>query len=233
MEFSKGKEERILKGIAMDRIIRITGQGSLRLKPDTTELIMTINDKCSSYEEIMALSEKKSGAVKNALVKIGFKRDNIKTESFNVNTVYESYNDGNGNYRQRFAGYEFYHNLKLTFSCDNDKLSEALNALADSEANPEFRIEYTVEDKTRAGKKLLEEAVKDSKSKAELMCKTLGVELGDVVNIDYSWGRMDMSVRPVNLKMDCATSVKTAFRMDVDPEDIELQDNVTVSWRIR
>ena len=52
----------------------------------------------------------------------------------------------------------------------------------------EFSIEYTVSNPEAAKNKLLGEAVKDSMSKAGVLAAAAGVTLGDIVNIDYSWG---------------------------------------------
>ena len=63
-----------------------------------------------------------------------------------------------------------------------------VTALAHCPVSPEFSIEYTVSNPEAAKNKLLGEAVKDSMSKAGVLAAAAGVTLGDIVNIDYSWG---------------------------------------------
>lgn len=63
-----------------------------------------------------------------------------------------------------------------------------VTALAHCAVSPEFSIEYTVSNPEAAKNKLLGEAVKDSMSKAGVLAAAAGVTLGDIVNIDYSWG---------------------------------------------
>ena len=56
------------------------------------------------------------------------------------------------------------------------------------------------------------------------------------MNIDYSWGELEIYSRPLrNLTFGSAINAKeeSSFDLDIEAEDIDVQDTVTVVWEIR
>jgi hypothetical protein len=53
-------------------------------------------------------------------------RKALKTLYFNVDTVFESYQDKDKSWKRRFEGYKFEHNMKLEFASDNVLLGKAV-----------------------------------------------------------------------------------------------------------
>lgn len=218
--------------MANARTLRVTGKGSVKLAPDATRLTMTVRGTEKDYAEALARSSKQTEALKDELAPLGFGRDELRTLSFSVDMRYESYRDENGDYQQRFAGYEYTHSLKLEFGRDNALLGRTLHALAAGSVEAEFRISYFLRDPEAAKNALLDEAVSDAKAKAAVLAKASGVKLGAVCLIDYSWGNMNMEVMPVPRMMNVAAKAEASFDMDINPEDIEVSDQVTVVWEI-
>ena len=109
-------------------------------------------------------------------------------------------------------------------------------ALAYSELHPQVCISYTVKDPEAAKNELLGKAVNDAKEKAKVLADAAEVALKEIQRIDYSWGDMDFEVRPMNgMVMDrmmLKTSGAGSFAMDIEPDDIEVSDTVTVVWEI-
>ncbi len=176
--------------------------------------------------------------LKDVLAAFGFERGDMKTLNFSVDTEYESYQD-KGIYKQRFIGYKFRHMMKVEFESDNALLGKVLYALANCPAKPEFRISYTVKDPEAAKNELLGKAVSDAKDKANVLTSAAGVVLKDIQSIDYSWGEIDFEVRPMNraLMADACRAAPMAagvgsYDMDIEPDDIEVSDTVTVLWEI-
>lgn len=57
------------------RIIKIIGQSSMEVKPDTTELTIELNDSGKKYDDVIKKYRKETAAVKRAFAKIGFGKD--------------------------------------------------------------------------------------------------------------------------------------------------------------
>lgn len=217
----------------MDRTIRVTGRGKLSVKPDSIRLMLTLTETRSDYEQAVKRSSEKTESLKDRFAAIGFERSALKTTGFNVEPQYESFRDENGDYKQRFTGYAFHHEMKIDFDADNALLGRVLAAVASSGTEPEFQITYTVKEPERAKNELLERAVADSKEKAAQLAKAAGVALGEITLIDYSWSAAEIVSRPMNRMAFSATSAEAgSFDMDVEPDDIDLSDTVTVVWRI-
>lgn len=215
----------------MERIIRVTGKGSLSLAPDTIELIIHLEGKDKSYEKVTELSAKTTQNLRSSIEEAGFDGKELKTVSFNIGIEYESYQDENHCYSSRFAGYNFRHEVKLRFPAENKLLGKAIGAVASCGANPRFEINYTVKDRENAKAALLTKAVEDSKAKAKLIASAAGVELGDIASIDYSWEEINIISRLARME-GVPLMEKAAVNIDLEPEDIDISDTVTVIWNI-
>lgn len=224
----------------MERTIRITGKGKISVKPDRTRLRISLEDTQADYEAVLRLSTEHTELLKDVFEKFGFERKELKTQYFNVDTVYETYQDSEKNWKRRFKGYKFVHRMKIEFDSDNVLLGKVLYALAHCPAKPEFTIEYTVSEPEKCKNELLEKAMCDSKEKAEVIIKAAGVTLGEILSIDYSWDEIDFVTRPVDeMKLRCSedrmrgSSEPADYDMDIEADDIEVTDTVTVVWEIK
>lgn len=218
----------------MEKTMKVTGKGKLSVRPDMIRLLLDAWKVCESYEDALAQSAEQTERLKECFEKLGFARSDLKTLRFNVDAEYESYRDGNNEWKQRFKGYRFTHGMKLEFDADNEKLGQVLYALSHTEACPEFRINYTIKDTEAAKNKLLAKAVADSAEKAKILAEAAGVVLGDIVKIDYSWSETEFVSRPVERCMMSAGNAAKAdsYQMDIEPDDISVTDTVTVVWEI-
>ena len=218
------------------RTIRVTGKGNLKVRPDTTRITLTLEGTDKEYGKALELSSKDTDKIKDILSKFGFDRSDLKTLNFDVNPQYESYKK-QGTYRERLVGYTYTHILKVEFESDNERLGKILYALAKSDLTPRFRISYTVKDPEAAKNELLAKAIEDAAAKASVLTKAAGVKLKDIQNIDYSWGQINFEVNPIGRYSDdiCCLSMgiaKESLDYDIEPDDIEVNDTVTVVWEI-
>ena len=223
--------------MANERMIKVTGKGNLKVKPDVTRITITLEGQNKEYDKILEQSSKDTEALKDILENQGFDRSDVKTLMFNVDTRYESYQTRYKSWRERFVGYEFKHVVKVEFDSDNTRLGKILFALANAKAiHPDFRISYTVKDKEASKNELLGKAIADAKAKAAVLTSAAGVALKDIKTIDYSWGEIEFEYSPMRGDMLCKAAMVDescgSFAMDIEPDDIEVSDTVTVVWEI-
>ena len=93
-------------------------------------------------------------------------------------------------------------------------------------------------DKESAKELLLACAVKDASAKAEVLAEAAGVTLGDLQNIDYSWGELNFYARPMESPlmakgMAVNESARDSIDLDINPGDVQLSETVTLVWEIR
>lgn len=220
----------------MDKTMKITGKGKVSVKPDIIRLNMTMEESYKEYELTLRQSSETIKILKELFVSLGFKNDDLKTRSFDINTKYESYKAKDQSWKKRLIGYAYTHHMLIEFDADNKKLGEILYALAHSVITLEISIEYTVSDPEKHKDKLLKNAIEDSKHKAEVLANAADVELGDIVSIDYSWGEISFVSEPIQ-NFAFASAEKTmgspGYDIDIEADDIDVTDTVTVIWKIK
>lgn len=217
------------------REMRVTGRGRISVKPDRIRLMLTLSDVKKDYDKALKEASAKSTELQKAFCGCGFSEEDLKTVNFSVDAEYTGYSDKDGNWKQRFVGYRFNQMLKIEFPLDNDRLGQILYALAKSGVKSEFRIQYTVSDPEACRNELLGKAVSDAKEKAAILAEASSVKLGAIQTIDYSFGTMEIYSEPVNfrsMKVSEACCEDSAYGMNIVADDIQLDDNVTVSFEI-
>lgn len=220
------------------RTIRVTGTGTVKLKPDTMRLHMDLSGKEKDYAKTIKRSSDDTDVLRTLFAELGFAKEDLKTTAFSADPVYEGYEDKQGRWRQRFVGYEFHHRMKLDFPFDNERLGKILTKLAKAKVEPEFSIGYTVKDPEAAKNQLLAAAVKDAAEKAKVLAGAAGEELASIQTMDYSIARVEMEVMPARKLMaanDRALGgmAEESMDLDIQPEDITASDTVTITWELR
>lgn len=215
------------------RTIRVTGKGQIKVHPDMTRIVITLEGKNFDYGITLKRSSEATEKLKDLLLPFGFERSDLKTVSFGVDSEYVSYKEKD-EYKRRFDGYKYTHVLKVEFDSDNKRLGKILYALANCSLNPEFRIGYTVKDPEAVKNELLGKAVQDAVAKTGVLAGAAGLKLGEIQSMDYSWGRVDFEVYPMDkcLAEPMCADGGSSYDLDIEPDDIEVQDTVTVVWEI-
>lgn len=218
------------------RTVRVTGKGQIKVHPDMTRITMTLQGLYRDYSETLRRSSEDTEQLKRVLEPFGFQPSDLKTLRFDIDTEHESYREED-TWKQRFIGYKFEHVVKVEFESDNDRLGKLLYALAHCSLQPEFRISYFVKDPESSKNELLGKAVADAKEKASVLTSAAGVVLKDIQSIDYSWGEINFEYQPMGKAMlmeNCLMEDASADRydMNLEPDNIEVSDTVTVIWEI-
>ena len=216
------------------RTIHIKGTGHAAQIPDQVVLSLTLTAQNKEYSAAMKIGSQQVDMLREAIVEAGFKADDLKTINFNMRAIYENeeYRDGSSKrYRQIFSGFECRHDLKLTFDFDNEKLNAAVDTIATSLSQPKISIAFTIKDADAFSDKILKSAARDAKRKAKILCAALGVNLGRLISIDYSWD--EFTVRHENVVCDAlATSPESEHSFDFQPDEIKASDTVDFLWEI-
>ncbi|MGI6122616.1 MAG: SIMPL domain-containing protein [Acetivibrionales bacterium] len=219
----------------MPRTITVKGMGRVTTAPDYVVISMNLEAHERDYEATMELAAKKIEQLNASLEEIGFEKKSVKTTNFNVRTDYEREKDRNGNYKSVFNGYICSHRLKVEFDFDTKRLAQTLYAISRCLAQPELSISFTVKDPSAVNKELLKSATINAKEKAQILCEASGVELGQLLTIDYNWGELNIvSHTDYTLEEKCmAMPVGGLADMDIEPDDIDVSDTTTFVWEIK
>lgn len=216
------------------KTITVKGVGNVSVKPDLVVLSMSLETRNRDYETAMREAASRIDHINESLLAIGFEKESVKTTDFNVRTDYESKKDRNGNYYRVFNGYVVNHRLKVSFDFDTKVLSKALGTIASCIAEPELSIGFTVKEPSAVNEALLKSATANAKRKAEILCEATGAKLGELVNIDYNWGELNIYSRTrYDMEDTCMKAcAEVPYSLDIEPDDIDATDTVTFVWQI-
>lgn len=217
----------------MDKTLKITGFGKLFVRPDTTIIKIDLTNKDASYEIVLKKANDNLKIIKENLLNLNIKENQIKTSYFKVDIDNESYRDNEGNYQTRFIGYKSYQTIKVTFKNNNKLLGDILYILSNTSLNPTFSIEYIIKNQDRIKNKLLTNAIFDANKKANEIAKNLNIEINEIVNVDYSFSNQNFSLPLMENQCLKAVSTKENYNFDLNPDDIEVEENITIIFSIK
>ena len=218
------------------KTITVKGVGNVSARPDYITISMTVESMDSDYEKAMDGAARRIENLKAAAVSVGYEKEALKTTSFNVETRYENVKDRQGNYKREFAGYACSYRLKLAFDFDSKQLAKVISAVADCGAKPELSIAFTVRNPSAVSEKLLISATENARAKAEILCKASGGTLGQLLNIDYNWGELNVYSRTSYEVEDCIQPLMAMSKCaapEIEPVDIDVTDTVAFTWEIQ
>ena len=113
------------------------------------------------------------------------------------------------------------------------KLGDILYILSKTSLNPTFSIEYIIKNQDRIKNKLLTNAIFDANKKANEIAKNLNIEINEIVNVDYSFSDQNFSLPLMENQCLKAVSTKENYNFDLNPDDIEVEENITIIFSIK
>jgi len=101
--------------------------------------------------------------------------------------------------------------------------------ISKSGANPQLKVAFSVKDKNAVQAELLEKAVTNAAEKAAILANASRVSLGAIKHINYSWGEVRLYSET---SFNIPAFLEAAPTYDIDPDDVDVDDTVTVIWNI-
>ena len=208
------------------RNVNVIGYGRLLIQPDYTKLIFKLNSKNVYYKHSLEELNVKVSYLTNALLELGFLRDEIKTEDYRIRED-SYYNDKSRTYCK--TGYEGIARISVSYPRDDEKTSSILGELIDVIHDVGIEINFFRFDFDSIEEKLIELAFEDAKKKAKAIEKFSGVKLKHISNINYERS----SSTPSFLKEEIRRCQLTQHEIPMfNPEDEEIEREIYVEWEI-
>lgn len=215
------------------KTITVKGVGTASAKPDLIIIMMNITSQDKEYVKAVSNANERIGFLQNAIQTAGFAKEDLKTLSFNVRTVYGNKQNSKGVWKSVFEGYECHYSLKLSMDMDSKKLAEVLTEISNSNADAELNIEFTVKNPEQIGEAVLKSATENAVRKAKILCEASGKKLGELISIDYDWTDVHFASPSVYSMKEMSRGVAAAAAVpEFEPENIKTSDSVTFVWEI-
>lgn len=205
-------------------LIRVQGSSQVSASPDTVILGLELISEHKDYGKATADAGRKLELLRAALPKADLSAEQLKTEAYNVG-VERDYLAGT----HTFRAYSVKHHLSLRLPFDPAQLGRVLAAVTASNAKANVSLIFTVADPETVKRRVLEDAVRNARSRAEVIASAAGQKLGAIHAIDY--GHTEIVVRSAMHDLS-EGGAETPMDMNFNPADIEAEDTVLVVWEL-
>lgn len=213
----------------MERTIVITGEGKLSANPDLTIIKLPVKTENLDYGTAVDELNKLVNQIRDAIASLGLDREELKTQDFRVDTLTRWKTKTS---EEEFLGYSAKHDLILEIPFDNNLTNRIITNIVKIDSNVGFNIGFGVQDKETYIQSLIENAIKDAKGKAKIIAEASDVKLKEILNINYSFSTVHFR-SDTDLIYDSNDSGLIEESVpDINPTDIDMSKNVTMTWRI-
>lgn len=206
-------------------LVVVNGRGKASAEPDVTVLRFEVSVREKAYSASAKNLNERVEALRRDLESAGVERRLLKTTSFNVRR--DSRYDEKKK-KHIFLGFVASHGMRLELPMDRDFLNRAIGHVAESASETSLVISFEVSDKEGLRREALKNAVVEARRSAEILTREAGASLGDVLKMNYGFG--DVRHRSgVMFDADYALSKSTP---DIEPEEVDAEQSVTIEWSI-
>ncbi|WP_299700149.1 SIMPL domain-containing protein [uncultured Pontibacter sp.] len=215
----------------MKRRLQISGRGKLSIAPDIVILAFSASAHDWEYEKTVNALNTKVEELRSIIEKEGIERKSLKTKDFGIHkeTTWNRKTE-----KSEFNGFKASHSLELELPLEKGIINSLLAQIAKKLDNLDFSISFGVKEAAEHQQQLILQAIARAKENAALIAEATGVELREILEIDYSYReltirsqRHDYEVYESNMLMEASSPAP-----DFEPDDIDVTETVTITWRI-
>jgi uncharacterized protein len=214
----------------MERKLQITGKGKLSVAPDMVILSFDASAHEWEYEKTVNALNRKVEELRTIIEAVGVERKNLKTKDFGIRkeTVRNKQTD-----TYEFNGFSASHDLELELPLDKSIINQLLGQIAKGMDNLDFSIAFGVKDASKQQQQLILQAIAKARENATLIAGATGVELLEILDIDYTYRELTIRSQRHGYRLYEA-DVQTTYDAtpDFEPDDIDVSETVTITWRI-
>lgn len=167
-----------------NRTLNVSGTGRVTIVPDMATIHIGVRTEADTVTDALDSNSAQANAISRALQGMGIEEKDIQTSNFNVYPT-ERYDYMTGEVGERYFVVENTVNVTVR---DLASLGEVLSTTVDAGANNIYGINFNVEDREAAAAEARQLAIEDAQAKAELIADAAGVQLGELVNINFIEG---------------------------------------------
>lgn len=214
----------------MKRKLQITGRGKLSVAPDIIILSFEAMAQEWEYEKTISALNLKVEELRQIIAQQGLERSSLKTKNFGIHkeTTWNKKTE-----KHEFNGFRATHSLELELPLNKSLINNLLGQIARRLDNLDFGIAFGVKDSSAQQQQLILDAIHKAKENAGLIAGATGVELLEILHIDYSFRELVIRSQRHDYALYETDAVSTYNAApDFEPDDIDVTETVTITWRI-
>ncbi len=209
------------------------GIGEKSFAPECVRINFDFKTRSEKYDLTLTEGVKQVENFVNVLTKLGFKKEDFKTDSFKI--YEETKYDANKQENIRL-GYIYNHIANLKFDYDMNKLTLLVYELSKIDFGPRTNITFELKDEDKKKSECIDLAYQNAKSKAEAIATSAGKKLVECKKISFepldntiqSRSRFDGLAKMTTFEGN--DSIKNAMGNILVPENIKLFYELYCLW---
>jgi len=208
-------------GLCDPSVLSVDGRGEVRFMPDIAHVHIVVEAKGDDPSAATAEVARIRHSVVEALENIDIPADDIKTVRFTVrDEMNTSFSD------DEYIEIEFVARHLLSIKVvDFTKIGTTIDTCLSAGAAGLNRISYTSSQAAEFKDEALAKAVKDALRKAEIMARTVGGQLGVLLEMRASRGNIESASDSVSRE-----AITTTPSTVIDPREVRATANVSAKW---
>lgn len=209
-----------------ERSVTTTGQASVKIVPDRAWVNVGIEVRAQRPADVQRQAALVMQAIQKELKALGIPEDAIRTISFSLNADWDYSNN-----RRTLRGYVLSNMVEVKVD-DLTKVGEVLDKSIAAGGNQIHGVRWDLQDRDRAERDALRQAVEDAKQRAEVAVAAAGAKLGAVLRINEQRYDSPRPMYDVAMMRSSAPAPPPAPATPVSPGEIEVRASVVVSFGI-
>jgi uncharacterized protein YggE len=200
--------------------IRVTGQATLKIKPDQAEIDLGVVTQASSAKAAAETNATKLDAVLTALRDIIGDKGKIETTNYSLRPNYTRPRDGG---EATIASFTATNTVRAS-GVAIDATGELIDAAIEAGANNVQRLNFTLADAEAPRLRALGDAARQARAKAEALADALGLEIVRVLSVAEGTPTVVRPYAPRAAMMQAEAAPTTP----VEPGAVEVHASVTL-----
>lgn len=173
-------EQAVQEAEQPQRVINVTGQGSVSAQPDRATVVFGVQTEADSAADALEENNTTMQEVISTTLDAGIAENDIQTQQLRLQPVYDQTAGPDG--ERTLSGYRAINSINVTVQ-DVEAVGQLLDAAVEAGANTIDSIRFEISDRDQLIADAREAAVNDAQAKAEQLADLTGAELGVVLTI--------------------------------------------------
>lgn len=206
-------------------ILSVSGEGRAQCQPDRA----VINIGVATFNRDAAAAQNENAKISNdiqrAIQSVGIDVKDIQTRNYSFNPKYNY----EGNKRNEIEGYTVDNTVVVVVN-DVNMVGKVIDISLNSGANKINSLQFSVKNPEPLRKEALQNAIKDARSKAEVIAAGLGMKIKGVSNVSEHVGMI--SPREFSNTMMMKASMDGAAGTAISAGSLELEAGIQIDFII-
>lgn len=209
------------------RTISVDGTSVIKATPDRATVNISIESTGKDAKEASAQNAIIMNKIQRDILALAITKDNIKTTNYNLYPVYNRKDNG----RQEIIGYSV--SNQITVTVDNiDLVGNIIDTAINAGANNINSVEFSLKDPEAYKDKVLVQAINDAKRKADIIAKTLGKNVVNVVSVNSNNSYIEAKTFNSLMYARAAADSAVGASSPIQAGDISVKANVSIVFEI-